>query len=193
MYGKVRFRGCGCTVLSRPRIRPKNTLRIHLRRVASMRAPPVVACWRVDPLFRNRQPRAQSSMLQTGINLWLRPPTLCRRTCHHAPHSGTSPGPLALFADAQGVPHRVQHRSCHHVAHKLSWGHNDKRGPCDLSIGHRRSTLTPHPRRRSSPLHARPCANTHTHRGQMRASRPDGPLPQRPTRRTGRARHGAPL
>ena len=167
------------------------------RQCAPPEARKVVACWRVDPLFRTRRPRAQSSYeyvtnCELISNLWLRPPCV-DRTCHHAPHSGTSPGPLALFADAQGVPHRVQHRSCHHVAHKLSWGHNDKRGPCDLSIGHRRSTLTPHPRRRSSPLHARPCANTHTHRGQMRAIRPDGPLPQRPTRRTGHARHGAPL
>ena len=70
----------------------KNTLRIHLRRVASMRAPPVVACWRVDPLFRNRQPRAQSSMLQTGINLWLRPPCVDAHATTH-PTAALAPAP----------------------------------------------------------------------------------------------------
>ena len=104
----------------------KNTLRIHLRRVASMR--PAGRLLHVGGLIRFSgladrvlsRPYEYVTNCELISNLWLRPPCV-DRTCHHAPHSGTSPGPLALFADAQGVPPTrsstgpatTWHTSCH--------------------------------------------------------------------------------
>ena len=78
----------------------KNTLRIHLRRVATgVNAPrrKVVACWRVDPLFRTRRPRAQSSYeyvtnCELISNLWLRPPWVDAHATTH-PTAALAPAP----------------------------------------------------------------------------------------------------
>ena len=84
-----------------------------------MRAPPVVACWRVDPLFRNRQPRAQSSMLQTGINLWLRPPCVDAHATTH-PTAALAPAPWRCSQTPRECPTgsstgpaTTWHTSCH--------------------------------------------------------------------------------